>query len=258
MSLEEEIVIYQFAQGVFPVDVLLDSFRELDKDEQFSLLFNLYSFEVRRKSTPADIEQATAEGSFDPGYTPCVKPNGASTFTVPEGDMAQDYKFLLHVFKAIYQRCFDQNKEDTTTWWYQDLSDADVVRGILARHEALVEELYNSPGYRSEFRSLAKLQHEHQLWRETNHRKRPSETIPRGHFATYDDLINETISMDINGGLDKYLKPKEILHGSLVKALTRSYRLNQRHVTRVVSDVFERYYRDIYPTDIQRQRYPGL
>ncbi len=250
MSLEEEIAIYQFAQGVHSDSLLLDSFRELDKEEQFSRIFNLYHVLGRPKATPPDIEQATADGSFDPSYTPCIKPNGASSFMAPEGDMTQDYKFLLYVIKAIYQRRFDLDKDDITTWWYQDLSDQDVVQGILARHEALVEELYNSPGYRSEFRALARLQHEHRQERsmQTSQPKDGFRMANKHRFVTYDEIILE--SAVLIGEPSKYMYAISILHGSLVKGLTRSYRLKQSHVMRVVAAVLERYLGDMYPTGV--------
>ena len=247
MSLEEEIAIYQFAQGVHSDSLLLDSFGQLDKEEQFSRLFNLFHVLGRLKATRPDIEQATVEGSFDPSYTPCIRPYGASSFMAPEGDMTQDYKFLLYVVKAIYQRRLDLDKEDNTTWWYQDLSDAEVVQGILTKYEALVEEIYNSPSYRSEFSSIAKLWHEYTLLR-AGKKQEANSGNERSGFLTYDELVEEYVILTNEPG--KYIHPMSILRGSLEKGLAKRYKLDRSMIHRIASAVIDRHLRETYPTDI--------
>lgn len=251
MSLEEEIAIYQFAQGVHPDSLLLDSFRQLDEESQHWRFFDLFHWVSGLETIPSDVEQAIIEGSFDPSYTPyvSVKPYGPKlrSLTLPEGDLFEDYKFLLYLVKTTYQRRFNIDRENPAAWWCQDLSASEVVQGILTRYEELVEELYNSPSYRSEFSSIAKLWHEYTLLREGKKQEAHSGK-ERSGFLTYDELVEEYVILANEPG--KYINPMSILRGSLEKGLAKRYKLDRNLIHRIASAVIDRHLRETYPTDL--------
>ena len=253
MSLEEEIAIYQFAQGVHSDRALLDSFRQLNDDERYYRLFDLFRLVGELKAVPSDAEQAIIEGSFDPNYTPCISVSATSRVSkfrslyVPEGDLIQDYTFLLYLIKTAYQRRFDIDKGDPTKWWYQDLSDREVVQGILTKYDALVEELYTSPSYRSEFRCIAKLWHEYTLLREGKKHETDSAQV-RSDFLSYDELVDECVTWANEPS--KFIQPMSTLRHSLEKGLAKRYKLDRGLVRKLVSAVMDRHLRETYNTGL--------
>ena len=62
MSLEEEIAINQFGQGVRSVADLLDQFTELDENQRRQRFFDLYCHVWRSELVDSDIEQALSNG----------------------------------------------------------------------------------------------------------------------------------------------------------------------------------------------------
>ena len=73
MSLEEEIAIYRFGQGVGPIDGLVAQFghfEELDKQTYLSEFQILLVYQV--KSMATDVDQAITDSSLDPADPACV------------------------------------------------------------------------------------------------------------------------------------------------------------------------------------------
>ena len=253
MSLDEEIVIYQFAQGVHSAQAMLDSFGQLDKEKRYGRLFDLFSLVRESKVIPSDAEQAMAESSFESSYTrdSSQKPNWSKyvSMNVPEGDLAitQDYTFLLYLIRATYQRRLDEDKGNPANWWCQDLSDSEVVKGLLTKYDALVEELYTSPSYRSEFRCIAKLWHEYTLLREGKKHETDSAQVRSG-FLSYDELVDECVTWANEPS--KFIQPMSTLRHSLEKGLAKRYKLDRGLIRKLVSAVMDRHLRETYNTGL--------
>ena len=262
MSIEEEIAINQFGQGVRSVADLLDQFIELDENQRKIWFFDLYCHVGRIALTDSDIEQALADCSLtatDATYDflnlnrlkAVFKSilrihNILDTGNLPDGSLEKAYQLLLYLFKKDYQRRFALEKENPATWWCWDLSNSEITQGILTRHQALIDEVYTTPGFRSEFVSVAKLLHEHTGLPETRPPKPTSAHRNQFNFLTYDEMMTEFVQGS------KHSRAIALLRNSLEKALSIRYRLNADQARRLTMAVIERHLQETYNTGLFR------
>ena len=255
MSLEEEITINQFGQGVYSVTDLLDQFTRVDEQQRRARFFDLYCLVWESELVDSDVEQALADCSvtatdatYDYLNLHRLRAGSKSMLCIPdtsnppEGTLEKPYEVLLHLFKADYQRRFALEKENPTTWWYWDLSDTEIAQGILTRHRELVDEVYATPGFRSEFVSLSKLLHEHMGWPQARSSKPAPEHQNQFNFLTYDEMITEFVQGS------KYMRAIALLRNSLEKALSIRYRLNADEARRLTLDVINKHSQETYNT----------
>ena len=161
-----------------------------------------------------------------------------------EGKFEQSYTLMLDLFKTAYQRRFALKKEKPDNWRYWNLSNPDVVQDIQIRHQALINDVYADPGFRSEFATIAKLWHEHGtllLGRQKEPEPAP-ERQTHFHFLSYDDMISESVKQfdDKNG------HAIAVLRQSVEKALAIRHGLASGEAKRLVLDVIERHLRNTY------------
>ena len=251
MSLDEEVALYQFAQGIRSTadPVAYDS--QADESEKMSQLVDLNTLVRHLKPTDNDIQQALTDSSLtnadiSGGF---VKADGLTfdlrrRMNVTEGGNTKWYTLLLYLFKVVYQRHVSLG--NPADWRYWDLSNPEVVQNIRARHRAFVEEIYADAGFRSEFTHMAKLWHE----RTTRWNAKRAEPTPerqtRFPFISYDEVITESMQVLT----DKQTHGLNLLRQSLVKALFRRYGLNTEEARRVIFEVMERHLQDTYNTDL--------
>ena len=256
MSLEEEITINQFGQGVHSVADLLDQFTQADEHQRRARFFDLYCHVWELNLVDSDIEQALADCSVTAADATCdylnlhrLRAGSKSMLWIPDtgnppdGTLEKPYQLLLHLFRADYQRRFALEKENPTTWWYWDLSDTKIAQSILTRHRELVDEVYAIPSFRSEFVSLAKLLHEHMGFPQARFPKPAPEHQNQFNFLTYDEMITEFVQGS------KYIRAIALLRHSLEKALSIRYRLTTDEARRLTLDVINRHSQEIYNTD---------
>ncbi len=112
---------------------------------------------------------------------------------MPEGDIDHVYALLLHLFKLAYQRQRALMNDSSVDWRYSDLSRDETVRDVLAKHRLLAETIYNNPGFRSEFVSLAKLWHEERLESAAQHQEATVEIQTKFEFISYDKLVERSV-----------------------------------------------------------------
>ena len=247
MSLDEEIAVYRFGQGVYPVEVVLEHVAALGEHERWRWLRTFYALISQHEPTADDSDQAIVSSGLDPDDPACITFKDdlkAGVLRAPVGSNEQTIELLLHVFKQAYQRQLALKKDNTTSWRYTDLSQDKTVKNLLAKHRSLAEEIYSDPSFRSEFTSLAKLWH--------NRNATGPVGVPYGSgqqarvdYMSYDDLITEWVSCYIN----KEMYAVSLLHRALRKGLSIRYHLTKEEAMRLLMEVSERHMIETYGTD---------
>ncbi|UFH52206.1 DUF5958 family protein [Spirosoma sp. KNUC1025] len=245
MSIEEQIKIIQFGQGICPEAELLEQLDQLDESEKGKQVFDLYVFVSRLKPADADIGQAIADADIGPDYSPCISPKSGTRKVwrkMFSEHPEKDYMFLLRLFKIDYQRRYALNKDNATNWQYRDLSNRETVEAILKQYENLVEEVYQNPSFRSEFVCIAKLWHERSM--------QPPTQIRQDHYTylTYDELLTESIKL--LGNLQ--IHPISMLCHSIEQALSIKYGLDHGLANRLTLEVIDRHMRETYNSSIYK------
>ncbi|GAB3261745.1 hypothetical protein GCM10027347_26960 [Larkinella harenae] len=244
MTLEGEIKIVQFGQGVRPLSDLQASFSRLDDEQKKSDLFDLTSLVHLAKAVDADIEQAIAASGLESTDAPVVflrsdRLRINRVFILPEEILDKAYTLQLHLFKTAYKRRYALEQGNLAHWWFWDLSQSEVVQTILRAHEQLVEEVYNDPGYRSEFDSLAKLMQADEQMIHDRFQEPSPEKETHFTFLNYDEMLSTTLKM--NEENEKYSRPIGLLRRSLGKALSKKYNLDLAQEIRLMGDVLEKH-----------------
>lgn len=260
MSLEEEIAINQFGQGALSEAYMLRSFAQLDALQQRKRFVRLYLYVTGEKLTASDIDQALIDCSLtaeDPINTylnlPYLKVGSRGMIYIPhseeppEGDLTKPYTVSLHVFKANYQRRYAVEKDNSTKWWYRDFSKNETAQDILDTHHRLTEEIYANASFRSEFRTMAKLWHTHDLFVQASHQD-PPPTEPQTHF---DFVRYDQIGYDPNWTTaSQNMQACALLRNSVEKALVKQYGLDIDEIRRLTLDVINRHMQETYSSGL--------
>lgn len=260
MSLEEEIAINQFGQGALSEADMLGSFTQLDASKQRKRFVRLYLYVTSQKLTASDIDQALAACSLtteDPVNTylnlSYLKIGSRGVLYIPqseeppEGDLAKPYSVLLHVFRANYQRRYAVEKDNSTMWWYQDFSTNETAQTILDTHHRLAEEIYANASFRSEFMTMAKLWHTHDLFVQASNQD-PPPTKPQTHFdfVRYDQIGYDPSWTAAN----QSVQACALLRSSVEKALFKQYGLAIDEIRRLTLDVINRHMQEMYSSGL--------
>lgn len=250
MSLENELILIQFAQGFYPKARLLDSFRQLDETSQYKQLFDLTALLKELKPTDDEIEQTNARSSSDaPANSFLIQRTKLSKVSIRINialvELEKSYAILLDLVTMAYPRGFDQEKDSPNNWLYRDLSNNETVQSILAQHHARVAELYSSTSFRSEFVSLAKLWHRDRTQKEEQYRKQEPVDEPQTYvdFLTYDELMTTSLPVVTISNESRAI---DILLRSLQKATSIRYKLEPDQASRLVLDVLRRHLWETY------------
>ncbi|GAB4056170.1 DUF5958 family protein [Spirosoma litoris] len=255
MSLEEEIAIVQFAQGVYLDKDLLDQFSQLSEKEKEKWFFGPLALLRRLKLTYSDIGQAITDSLLTSTDTACValmtyllKPGATSManlsalINLSGDDRTKAYKLLLHVFKIAYQQRLAFEASGSTNWWYWDLSSNEVVQNLLKRHQELIHKTYINSGFRSEFVSLAKLYNDRNTMMQSSNQGSGLIVQTQFDFLTYDELMTECIVGN------KYERGRVFLLHSLQNALTVEYRIDSDQAGRLVMAVIDQHMQETFNT----------
>ncbi|GAB3743414.1 DUF5958 family protein [Spirosoma lituiforme] len=138
MTLEEQVAVNQFGQGVLSVESLLLHFSQMSEARKRHYLTYLSDLIWQSKPVEADIEQAIIDSLLKSTYTPCVvlrthrlKIGINQLVTLPVNELEKVYRLMLSLFKEAYQRRF-QEEGNSGKWWYWDLSTDDVIERVLS------------------------------------------------------------------------------------------------------------------------------
>ncbi len=250
MSLEDELPIIQFAQGIYPKADLLDSYGKLNETKQCEQLFDITALLQQLKLTDDDIEQANARSSLETASNPFLIQRTKLNKVGLRVNMAlvklkNSYYVLLDLFKDAYRRSFEHEKDSSNNWIYQDLSDDAIVQDILAQHKARVEDLYSNTSFRSEFVSLAKVWRDNVTLKEELYRELAPSAGPQTHFnfLSYDEIMTTLIPVTT---VSKEAHAINLLLNSLCKATSVRYKLDSDQAYRLVLDVLRRHLLETY------------
>ncbi|GAB4023975.1 DUF5958 family protein [Spirosoma koreense] len=253
MSLDEEVALYRFGQGVNAADELLGQFRLADWFGKRIKFFELDRLIMQLKPTGSEIDQALVDsGLTDTSLSDAVLKHHRSGSRVrlrkslSADELESGYRLLMALFKQTYQR--HRLSADTSDWHYWDLSNPETIQAVLIKHRTVVDEVYNNPSFRSEFVSMAKLWHDKYPQHPSN--KPEAEPVPElqthFEFVGYDEII----TLSIEQIRDKTNWSMAALHQSVEKALAIRYGLDQHQANRVLFDVMERHIRETYHTGL--------
>lgn len=254
MSLEEEIVIYQFGQGVRSADELSNYISQLDDFAKRAWLHDFSSMLSRLQLTNYELDQTIAEYAPEALSSPALISyiNQLRKGALPHlavSDLEKHMLLLLQLFKTGYQRQLAAETENSTAWQYQDLSSDEAFRRIQATHQALVENVYADPSFRTEFASIAK--HWHEQFNGGQIKPQPQEPDPASrnqfNFLSYDEIVTRSVPLFI----DKHSLSLHILYESVVNALSKMYHLQPQQASRLTMDVVDRHMRDTYGTGLR-------
>jgi Family of unknown function (DUF5958) len=246
MSLEEEIAIYRFGQGVYPADELLRQFTQLVETDKEMQLFALHSLIEKVKPIDVDVDQAIAASGLDPGDSACVALKTyrwhVGTMYSLQNDIDHIYTLQLHLFKQAYQRQLALEKDNSTNWRYTDLSQDETVQDLLVNHQSLAEEIYANPGFRSEFMSLVKLWHNAKTPSVSKSPEIASESQTKANFMSYDDMVTNWVNQFANKNIQAAL----LLQRALRKGLAVRYKLDVGDSLRLLVEVLKRHMVETY------------
>ncbi|WP_080237265.1 DUF5958 family protein [Spirosoma rigui] len=242
MSLEEEIAINQFAQGVHSHERLLARFSQLDEAEKRRQYMEL-SFRVwQLEPTESDAAQALLNSSLGKGYAPGTKVikswMSTSGLEVSGKDPIKEYTFLLYTYKVAYQRKFATARNNPARWIDQDLSNPETVQAILDTHQSMVEQLYSDPGFRSEFTTLARHWKRHFLPKPEDDPEITPVRQTKFTFLSYQEVVNAFTLPTPDPRSDGIA----LVYEALVKALIIRYDVTKQQGRRLTLDVVTRHW----------------
>lgn len=251
MSLDEEIALYQFAQGVRPAADLVGDEGHPSEQKRTERFFDLHALIRQSKPTTADVQQALMDSSLTAAdiahsfvHVGELRFDLHSVMNLAGDDYTKAHTFLLHLLKVVYPR--RATLGNPADWRYWDLSSAAVIHNLRTKQQAVLEEVYADASYRSEFVHMAKLWYERITRLKT--RSAEPDPEPQTHFTfmKYDEMITESIK----AFTDKQIQGIHALSHSLEKALAKRYGFEASDLNRIIHEVIERHLRDTYHTNL--------
>ena len=210
------------------------------------------------KRHPADLAESAVNVLENPSMIiRRIQPDGRTgqRVVIPGVHPDDAHRYMLYLFKATYGRYRPAEMTDKPEEWrFWDLSQPEVVRDIIQRHQQRVEALYANPEYHAEFESLARLTRESETLMKTKFREPEPVSVDEKDFVSYDTLM--TSSLRLNDDLYKNSQATYHLLKALTNAVSRQYELDTNTARRLVSEVSARHYQEKYgpgqPSDDQR------
>lgn len=248
LSLSDEITFNQFGQGVVSELALLERFSQFNEEQKRMRVLSLFTLARQSKLNEEDIKQVLTDvpptkpdqSPFSILYTSRL--NKGLRINLAETELDNSFVLLLRLFKTAYQRCYEREKGNIANWWYWDLSKPETVQRIVSRHNELVEEVYNDPGFKSEFSCIAKLWNKRKENRGIPQQDPTPDSPTRFNFLSYDEIVYSSMI----ACWDKTLHSIMALENALKNALSKRYGLPIELIERVTNNVIERYYREMY------------
>lgn len=256
MSLEEEVKIVQFAQGVRSEDDLLVDFGQWPERLKSKRLHKMLSLIDQVFPTEAEIEQASAPVEPNDGHILIVKNSLTKKglrIKTGEDELENSYAVLLNLFKTAYQRQVASGADKLKKWWCRDLSRNEVVQEILVNYRTLVEAVYHHPSFRGEFASIAKLRYSSKMLMETKWQAlastEPGKQPEKYHFVNYDEMLSVVanaypLRINEKSEEDKNAHAASVLFQALAKALSKQYALEHFEVIRLINEIVDRHLKE--------------
>jgi len=130
MTIEQEILLNQFGQGIYNNYKIINQFELFDIDTKRNILRDMEHFIIQSNTTFEDIGQAINESKLKSTFTPCVilnkglnSKNFDKIINLPESELTKAFRLFIHLFKISYSRRYLFEKGNSNKWWYWDLSN---------------------------------------------------------------------------------------------------------------------------------------
>lgn len=104
------------------------------------------------------------------------------------------------------------------------------------------EEVYNDPGFRSEFTHIAKLWQSHIVRAEAFRQPSQLDEQSQFDFLSYDQIVNKSLLVQDN----RDSCAAGLLRTALERAVAARYQLDEDRARRIVLAVLDRYLQEIY------------
>ncbi len=145
MTIEQQVLINKFGQKLIKEDELLEQFKVLEDEYKRLFLIELIGMIVQSKPLTNDIELAIENSNLKPTLTPCVLlRKGILTHhlerisKLPKSELNKSFILLIYLFQIGYTRRYELEKNNSTKWWYWDLSKKTNLEKILNELNSLV------------------------------------------------------------------------------------------------------------------------
>lgn len=142
-SIQEEVILNQYAQGIKLESELLEWYNSYDIEKKRSILIEIWSLANQARVTKEDVENARITAGLKTTHTPVrilyseklpLKNRGYKLADLKGKEQVQAFLLILNCFAIAEQRrkskC-DANKKNCNHWWHQDLSNAQLIQEIL-------------------------------------------------------------------------------------------------------------------------------
>lgn len=143
LSIQEEIILNQYAQGINSASDLLDWYNSFDNDKKRSILVQIWSLANQAKANEEDVENARIIAGLKVTHTPVkmlyteklpFKNRGFKLADLKGKEQVQAFLLILNCFSIAEQKqkckC-DIDKKNCNHWWHQDLSNSQLVQELL-------------------------------------------------------------------------------------------------------------------------------
>lgn len=142
-SIQEEVILNQYAQGIKYASELLEWYNSFDIDKKRSILIEIWSLANQAGVIEKDVENARITVGLKATHTPVrmlyseklpFKNRGYKLADLKGKEQVQAFLLILNCFAIAEQRrkskC-DADKENCNHWWHQDLSNPQLIQEIL-------------------------------------------------------------------------------------------------------------------------------
>lgn len=124
------IEINKFGQDLIELDKLKEHFEGLNFANKESYLNDLMFLLLQTKPIDVDAPTAIELSNLKPTHTPCVllkkgveMHNLERIVNLPQDEWNKTVVLLLCLFKVAYKRKLTKNQNDSSKWWFGDLSN---------------------------------------------------------------------------------------------------------------------------------------
>ena len=139
LTLDEEICLNQFSQGIHSLDKMNAWFREYELEDKKAVLQNLLNMVIQAHPTTLDIEDSAKVLGKEKSPSANILSSESKPFSkfgyricdLPEKELINAFDILLTTLSvADNRRKNNENVDECNHWWHKDLSDETYLKTI--------------------------------------------------------------------------------------------------------------------------------
>src|ERR1035441_2446639 len=155
MNINEQIKFNKFGQDLLTFQQVIGDFTSLKNEQKRKYLNDLAFLIIQSKANDSDIDEAIELGHLKLTFTPCVKIKKGIKWNIleelinlPDYELDKVAILFLSLYKIAYKRLLEKEKDDPNKWWFQDLSNENLVDRIrtLSNLRLVLRKIYNEKG----------------------------------------------------------------------------------------------------------------